>query len=158
MKKKVILYGIIAVIVLAVQLIVLFIYHFIAFPLTTQDVLDNIKSKNAVANEEYSGAWVYLVETDDGYILHTLSESPFLNRFRYDRIREFSDLFRIVIPGKRDYLLLDVRGTDIQINADPFPSRVVSTWNVVNFFVLAIAGTNLIYPLIIRKKNKRREE
>ena len=155
MKSKIFLYGIIAILVFAVQLVLLFLYNFIAFPLTTQEVFNNIETKGAVANKEDSGAWAYLVENEDGYTLYILSESPFLNRFRYHLSREITDSFITAVPGKRNYIVLEVSGTHINWVRSDVPR--VSVGNFISFFTFIIIFTNFVYFLMNRKKIKKHE-
>ena len=155
MKNKIFLYGVIAVLIFAVQLVLLFLYNLITFPLTSQDVFNSIESKGAVANREDGGAWAYLIANEDGYTLYTLSESPFINRYRYHLSREITDSFITAVPGKRNYIVLEVSGTCIQWTHADAPR--LSVGNFISFFTFIIISTNFVYFLMNRKKIKKHE-
>ena len=114
------------------------LYNIITYPLSIEDVINNIESKNVVAYQENQGAWVYVVNDDNNnYICYVVIESIFLSRYRYFRQIEYSNDYVSTVPGKSNIFALTLNGDSIELTYSE--TRRLDITQFISFLLLNLS-------------------
>ena len=122
------------------------LFNIIKYPLSKQDIINEIESKNIVDSKEEQGAWAYIVDLGNNiYLCHTVSESMFINRYKHYGKFEYNenkDVVSTLVPGKCNFYIMEFDGVSIQFILTK-GSRLHSS-QIIGFIALNLSIFNLI--------------
>ena len=159
--KRFIKGAIVVLISLSITTTTVLLFNIIKYPLSKQDVINEIESKKIIDSKEEHGAWAYIVDIGNNiYLCHTVSESIFLNRYKHDGKFEYNENKGVVstaVPGKYNIYIMDFDGVSIRfIQTENSRLRILQILLLISVNIpissLIIQFTHTNFFIKLRKK------
>ncbi|MCL2401676.1 MAG: hypothetical protein FWC90_03425 [Oscillospiraceae bacterium] len=127
------------------------------YPLSRQNVYEEMETKPIVAFGEEQGVIVYIVESEDGYICYIFTELLMMRRYRAHARFEYvgNDAVFTGVHGRRNFIHLTLSADSIHFYTGEGHFRVGRT-RLLPFLSLVLVTNNLFYFLVNSYLKKKR--